>query len=235
MHAAAATVTAFARAAQLRMQRLPPWPAVIAMGMVCALPAQGEELVQGPVAAEAASEAVSAVAPLAGAAGPSRPQLAVSATPVPSLAAADAAQPRVRIDITGWSRGPEQSGLGLSMGSSTRPSPGAGYAFVPLSPRGGAVADLDVALRWRSQPLSGNRRVDLAAFRRSVPDAADLARSGEANEPVYGARVEMQFASARSRRLVPELGAIGMQLDGGAKISLRAKRGKPMLYYRASF
>ncbi len=45
----------------------------------------------------------------------------------------------------------------------------------------------------------------------------------------------MQFKSARSRGLVPELGAIGMQLDSGAKLSLKTKRGGPMLYYRAAF
>jgi hypothetical protein len=34
---------------------------------------------------------------------------------------------------------------------------------------------------------------------------------------------------------VPEFGAVGVQLQGGSKLVLRARKGGPMLYYRARF
>jgi hypothetical protein len=159
-----------------------------------------------------------------------QPQLAVTTSPVPTLDAADGSPRRVRVDLTGWTHSPEVAGLGLSIQSSVvQPS----HVLIPLAP-GAASSDTDLAVRWRSAPWSGNRRVDVAAWRRVTPDAAELARFD--SQAVYGARVEMQFSSIRaSRRLMPELGAIGFQFDGGAKLSLRAKRGKPMLYFRSSF
>ena len=160
-----------------------------------------------------------------------KPQLAVTTSPVPTLDAPDGSPKRMRVDLTGWTHSPEVAGLGLSLQSSVaQPS----HVLIPLAP-GAASTDMDLALRWRSAPWSGNRRVDVAAWRRVTPDAAELARTGD-SQAQYGARVEMQFSSIRaSRKLVPELGAIGFQFDGGAKLSLRAKSGKPMLYYRSSF
>jgi hypothetical protein len=160
-----------------------------------------------------------------------KPQLSVTSAPVPTLDASDGSPKRVRVDLTGWSHEPDVAGLGLSLQSSVAQT---SHVLIPLAP-GVASTDMDLALRWRSAPWSGNRRVDVAAWRRVTPDAAELARSGD-SQAVYGARVEMQFSSIRaSRRLVPELGAIGFQFDGGAKLSLRAKSGKPMLYYRSAF
>jgi hypothetical protein len=158
-------------------------------------------------------------------------QLSVTSAPVPTLDASDGSPKRVRVDLTGWSHTPDVSGVGLSLQSSVAQT---SHMLVPLAP-GASSTDMDLAVRWRSAPWSGNRRVDVAAWRRVTPDAVELARTGD-GQAVYGARVEMQFSSIRaSRRLVPELGAIGFQFDGGAKLSLRAKSGKPMLYYRSSF
>ena len=49
-----------------------------------------------------------------------------------------------------------------------------------------------------------------------------------------GARVEMQLSGSRSS-LVADRGFIGVQLDGGARITLRRSGGKPMVYYRNKF
>ncbi|PZU35881.1 MAG: hypothetical protein DI574_11870, partial [Acidovorax sp.] len=51
----------------------------------------------------------------------------------------------------------------------------------------------------------------------------------------FGTRLEVQWSASRTRGLVPELGAIGVQLQGDARLVLRARRGGPMVYYRAKF
>jgi len=97
-----------------------------------------------------------------------------------------------------------------------------------------SASSVDLGLRWRSATVN-QRRIDVAAFRRvSQPqDAYALINSSE--QPMYSARVEMQFKSAKFGGLAPELGAIGMQLNSGGKLVLRGRRGGPMLYYRSNF
>ena len=63
------------------------------------------------------------------------------------------------------------------------------------------------------------------------PDAYALVQQ---QEPVYGARVEMRLAPAKSPLLF-DRGFVGMQLQSGARISIKRKDGKPMVYYRSSF
>jgi hypothetical protein len=46
--------------------------------------------------------------------------------------------------------------------------------------------------------------------------------------------VEMQLAGSRSA-FVAEHGFVGLQLDGGARITLRRSGGRPMVYYRTRF
>jgi len=45
----------------------------------------------------------------------------------------------------------------------------------------------------------------------------------------------VQWTSSRAGSLVPEFGAIGVQLQGDSRLLLRVRRGGPMLYYRAKF
>ena len=73
----------------------------------------------------------------------------------------------------------------------------------------------------------------MTAWAEAPPDAVDLIWQRE--HLVYGTRLEVQWASSRTRGLVPEFGAIGVQLQGGSRLVLRARRGGPMLYYRAKF
>jgi hypothetical protein len=154
------------------------------------------------------------------------PRLEISGATVPRLDSVDGPFSMKRVDFTTWPRSESRSMLGMSLGLSVPPGS-------PLDPR--STQSLDVGLRWRST-LDSTRRIDISAWRRvtPVPDAISLINSSS-RAGLYGTRVEMQFTSGSSRGFVPELGAIGLQLDGGARLSLRAKHGQPMLYYRAKF
>ena len=55
------------------------------------------------------------------------------------------------------------------------------------------------------------------------------------DQPRFGTRLEVQWSSSRTRGLVPEFGAIGLQLEGNSRLLLRARGGGPMLYYRTRF
>lgn len=145
--------------------------------------------------------------------------------PLRDAASSNLVQESTRVEISRWAQPAKASGVGLALGVNL-PSGSL------VDARTGPV--LDVGVRWRSAEVN-QRRLDIAAFRRvgSSPDAYTLIHADE--QPLYAARVEMQFANAKSRRFLPELGAIGMQMNGGGKIVLRAKRGGPMLYYRAQF
>jgi hypothetical protein len=154
-------------------------------------------------------------------------RLEISGATVPRLDSLDGPFSMKRIDFTSWPGTAQGNSMfGMSLGLSVPPSS-------PLDPR--STQSMDVGLRWRST-LDSTRRIDISAWRRvtPVPDAMTLINTS-GGQALYGTRVEMQFTSGRSHRFMPELGAIGMQLDNGAKLSLRAKHGKPMLYYRAKF
>ena len=131
-----------------------------------------------------------------------------------------------RIDMALLS--PGRSAFGVTMGvsglSPSRSGFNAGFAD--------ALPAVNLGLQWR-YILDNNRRVDITAWREvgRPNDALAMIQSQEAS---YGARVEMQLAGSRSP-LVAERGFVGMQLDGGARITLRRSGGKPMVYYRNQF
>lgn len=101
---------------------------------------------------------------------------------------------------------------------------------------GGASANrlpgANLGLQWR-YVLQDKRRIDIAAWREvgRANDALALVQSRDAG---YGARVEMQLAGSRTH-FVAGRGFVGLQLDGGARITLRRSAGKPMVYYRTRF
>jgi hypothetical protein len=111
------------------------------------------------------------------------------------------------VGVTGFSNRPSQIGL------------------QPAHP------SIDLGLRW-SQRLQ-SRQIDITAWRRmnSDDDAYTLAQT---REPVYGARVELNLSPSKGP-LSLDGGFIGMQLESGAKISIKRKNGGPMIYYRTSF
>ncbi|MDZ5461257.1 hypothetical protein [Azohydromonas lata] len=91
----------------------------------------------------------------------------------------------------------------------------------------------EVGVRWRSR-LEGNQRLDLSAWRRITANGA--AASPEAqDEAALQTRIELQFTSPRSSASLGELGALGVQLGADSKLSMRVRRGGPMLYYRMQF
>jgi hypothetical protein len=91
---------------------------------------------------------------------------------------------------------------------------------------------VNLGLQWR-YIFDNNRRVDITAWREMgrPNDALALVQSRDAG---YGARVEMQLSGSHSP-LVAERGFVGVQLDGGARITLRRNSGRPMVYYRNQF
>ena len=153
-----------------------------------------------------------------------RPSLEVSTSTMPRLDGVDGAARSSRLDLSVMPQ--QHSGIGLSLGintfSATLPSFGA-----PNS------QSLDLGLRWRYM-LDSHSRVDVTAYRR-LPnnDAISLI---ESRDPSYGARVEMAFGSNRLRKgFVAEHGFVGLQLESGARLTVKRTGGVPMLYYRNTF
>ncbi|NML14120.1 hypothetical protein [Azohydromonas caseinilytica] len=92
----------------------------------------------------------------------------------------------------------------------------------------------EVGLRWRSR-VEGNQRLDLSAWRRLNTSLGD-AGPGQAEDPVtLRTRIELQFIAPRSSASLSELGAVGLQLGSDSKLSMRIRRGGPMVYYRMQF
>lgn len=123
---------------------------------------------------------------------------------------------------------PGRSAFGVTMGLSG-PGPSR-YGFNAGAAQG--LSSVNLGLQWR-YILDNNRRIDITAWREMgrPNDALALIQSQEAG---YGARVEMQLAGSRSP-LVADRGFVGVQLDSGARITLRRSAGKPMVYYRNKF
>ncbi|MDF2466259.1 MAG: hypothetical protein K0Q43_4494 [Ramlibacter sp.] len=156
-----------------------------------------------------------------------RPQLEVSASSLPRFENIDGSNRNARIDMT-WLP-PRRTALGLSLGMGTVDS-----APLPaFGPRNGSPTSLDLGLHWR-HTLDGNYRIDVTAWRRLMPpDALTLVQT---REPSYGARVEMSFGRGIPKSgLVAERGFVGLQLESGARVTLRRSGGKPMIYYRTKF
>jgi hypothetical protein len=132
-----------------------------------------------------------------------------------------------RIAVTGWYGSPSQraSAWGLGLALPTHSQQASRYE---------STAGADLGLRWRSAE-EGLGQVHLGLWQRVTPDAPSLAQQ-IAVQPSFDTRLEMQFSAASARGIRFELGgALGMQLNKDEKIMLRAKRGKPMVYYRALF
>ena len=156
------------------------------------------------------------------------PQLRVQVqtTSLPRFDAQDSGfeGPRVDVSVTPFNR--NGNGLGAVLGLAS-PS----GATMGLQPRGTSV---DLGLRW-SQRLQNQHRVDITAWRRmNTPD--DAYSLIQMNQPVYGARVEMNLsAKTRKTGFALDRGFIGLQLQSGARITIKRRNGHPMVYYRTIF
>ena len=144
----------------------------------------------------------------------------VQASSLPRFDAQDAGFQAPRVDLSVTPFGDGDGGLAAVLGLSN-PSGGPG-----LQPR------VDLGLRWSH--LLKRQRIDITAWRRmNVPD--DAYSQILMREPVYGARVEMNLASAHRAGLAMDLGFVGFQMESGARITIKRKDGRPMVYYRTSF
>lgn len=163
-----------------------------------------------------------------GVARPAAAPLEVSSRVTPP----DAPVAATHVDITRWTPPGRAGSLGLSFGLDIP-------AQLDARPYGVARASwrTDVGVRWR-MPLGSDRHLDMAVWTRTgrhgqEPDALGMIWQQEQNR--YGTRLEVQWNSSRTRGLVPEFGAVGLQLEGNSRLVLRARRGGPMLYYRTKF
>jgi len=103
----------------------------------------------------------------------------------------------------------------------------------PLGLGGQSHTGVDVGLRF-SQKLQSQRQIDITAWRRmNAPD--DAYSLIQMRTPVYGARVEMNLSAGHKSGLAMDLGFIGFQMESGARITIKRKDGRPMLYYRTTF
>lgn len=153
-------------------------------------------------------------------------QMEVSASSLPRFDNTEGSSRNSRIDLS-WLP-PRRSALGLSLGMTSMDGPAlsAGGSYP------GTTAHVDLGFHWR-YALDTQYRIDVKAWRRMPPsDALDLV---QARRPTYGARVEMQLGSLPQRGFVADRGFVGLQLEGGARITVRRSGGRPMFYYRTRF
>ena len=151
-------------------------------------------------------------------------RLEVNASSVPRLENQDVGFQAPRVDL---SLAPQKRGLGVVFGMS-------GFSAHPtIQPNAFAPsASMDLGLRWRQ--VVASKQVDVTAWRRMSTDE-DAYSLIQQRQPMYGARVEMKLDDARKSGFMALRGFLGFQLESGAKISVKRKDGRPMVYYRTSF
>lgn len=169
----------------------------------------------------------SAFAGAAAGAAPAASTIEISSSKLPRFDNFDGSnRTQQRVDMALLS--PGRSAFGVTMGmTSLSPSR---YGFSGTSVDNPTGVNLGLQYRYI---LDSNRRIDVTAWRDLArpTDALAMVQSREAG---FGARVEMQLSGARSA-FVADRGFVGVQLDGGARISLKRSAGKPMVYYRNNF
>lgn len=155
-------------------------------------------------------------------------RLQVQASSLPRLEASDNGFQAPRVDVSLFPPGGSR-GLGAVLGMST---PRTGMQSYGLN---APATSIDLGVRW-SQRLSNQQQIDVTAWRRMSMDQDAYSLIQRQQQPVYGARVELNLAkSSKKAGLAADLGFIGLQLEGGARISIKRKHGGPMVYYRTSF
>ena len=138
----------------------------------------------------------------------------------------------LRIDVTRWMATLPAGRVGLALGIPTTADPA-----VPPHALAAPAAGPDVGVRWRSE-LEGGLRLDMLAWARpprQTPAHDAMGMIWQSEQFSYGTRLEVQWSTSRTHGLVPEFGAVGVQLQGGSRFVLRARRGGPMVYYRTKF
>lgn len=150
------------------------------------------------------------------------PRLEISSPERPRMDAFDTAAAGPRLDMAMMP--PARTAVGLSLGVA---------GFTPAHASTAPQPAMDLGLQWR-HTFESNQRVDVTAWRRITPGAEPVALA-QARPTTYGARVELNLSAQRKKGLVADRGFIGLQLEGGGRISIRRKDGRPMIYYRNTF
>lgn len=154
-------------------------------------------------------------------------RLEVQTSTLPRMQAQDSGFQAPRVDVSLFPARPLDYGLGAVVGMSGF-TPRSGQQAIGLPPQ---RPSFELGLHWRQRVQS--QRVDITAWRRMNVDD-DAYSLVQARQPVYGARFEMKLAAAKSRFSL-DRAFIGLQLESGARISLKRKDGRPMIYYRTTF
>jgi len=152
----------------------------------------------------------------------------VRTSTLPRFDAQDSGFQAPRVDVSLTPTTSSGSGLGAVLGLA---SPAANNNPLGMQAR----TSVDLGLRW-TQRLQSQHQIDITAWRRMNNAPDDAIGLIQAQQPVYGARVEMNL-SARSPKtsFAVDRGFIGLQLEGGARITVKRKDGRPMVYYRTTF
>jgi hypothetical protein len=188
------------------------------------------EAADGPAAEEALSSSERAEAPLQTSLHEPRGAARSRATvemDSQRFSAPAATEDRTRMRYVRWSGAGAAGAVGVSVGLGLQRQ----RPVLPLdAQRGSAQVSPELGVRFRSD-WRADRRVDVDAWRsyeRTV--AGDATERGPSNH----ARVELQFRQPKdgSTLDVPR-GAVGLQTSANSQWVLRAKRGGPMVYYRA--
>lgn len=190
----------------------------------------GGSLCQAMAETSLADTAMAAAAMAANDAMPSQalPPLEISGSAPPL----DTMGESLRLDVTRWMRPGRAGSLGFTFGMALPTQADLRPHTTAMAPWG-----TDIGVRWRA-PLGSGRHLDMSAWARAVrpgqePDAMGMIWHRE--QASYGTRLEVQWKTSRTRGLVPEFGAIGVQLEGHSRLVLRARGGGPMVYYRTKF
>lgn len=156
-----------------------------------------------------------------------RVRMQVEASALPRLESQDSGFQAPRVDVSLFPA--KARGLGAVVGMSGFSANAA--QPLGLAPRSGSV---DLGVRW-THTLESQNQIDLTAWKRmNGPDDA-YALINNRQQAVYGARVEMNIKPAKVSLMGLEKAFLGFQLESGAKISIKRKDGRPMVYYRTTF
>lgn len=158
-------------------------------------------------------------------------RLQVESSALPRLDAQDSGFQAPRLDLSVIPENARGTGVGPVLGVRTMPTQ------VPPGSLGLAAArpGVDLGLRF-SHRFENQSQIDVTAWRRMTgPD--DAYSLIQAREPLYGARVEMKMniKPAKFSAFGIDKGLLGFQLESGARISIKRKDGRPMVYYRTAF
>src|SRR6478609_9128997 len=152
------------------------------------------------------------------------PRLEVNSSTLPRLDAQDSGFQAPRVDLA---FSPQNRGLGVVLGMG---NVGLRSAVQPNS--FSSQPSVDLGLRWRQVVYSN--QIDVTAWRRMNTDQ-DAYNLIQLRQPMYGARVEMKLGDGNKSFINAAGGFLGFQLESGAKISVKRKDGRPMIYYRTAF